>query len=170
MSLPIPGGLNRIVLMDRCIKKLRWVGVSPQEATRKSEAGFTLLEVIAVIVLSAVFGTMLVQFMGTSITQSAIPLVRTQDHYALTEVMDKITAVYRKLMAQYSQSSHALGAFKNLIDGGTLIDENKYTWQTKYIAFDATDNEKSENEGDKLLKVTLTNKRDNQTLVTLFTG
>lgn len=152
------------------MRKLRLAGIRPQEATRKSEAGFTLLEVIAVIVLSAVFGTMLVQFMETSITQSAIPVIRTQDHYALTAVTDKITAVYRKLMAQSSQSSHALAAFKNLIDGGSLMDENKYTWQTEYIAFDATDNEKSESEGDKVLKVTLTHKRDNQTLVTLFTG
>jgi prepilin-type N-terminal cleavage/methylation domain-containing protein len=156
--------------MKRWMRKLRFVGIRPQEAIRESNSGFTLLEVIAVIVLSAVFGTMLVQFMGTSITQSAIPLSRTRDHYSLTAVTDKITAVYRKLMVQYSKSSDALGAFKNLIDDGSLLDGNKYTWQTKYIAFDATDTEKSASEGNKVLKVTLTNKRDNQTIVTLFTG
>lgn len=170
MSLPIPVGSNRIVLLETCMRKLRLVGIRPRETTRESESGFTLLEVIVVIIISAILGTLLIQFMGTSMTQSATPVIRTQDRYSLIEVTDKITAVYRKLMTQYSKSSDALIAFKNLIDGGSLMDGNKYTWQTKYIAFDATGKEKTTSEGDKILKFTLTNKRDNQTVVTLFTG
>ncbi len=60
--------------------------------------GFTLIEVIVTLVISSILGAMLVQFMGTNLTGSIKPVLRTQDTLALQQVMENIVIDYNKLM------------------------------------------------------------------------
>ena len=128
------------------------------------------MEIIITLTIAAVLGAMLVPLMGTHLRSSATAVVMVQKHYTLTEIMDKITVDYKRLMV--ADRATALGILKGYIENGNNSDNNpyygEYTWETKYIAFDADTNiEKSEAEGDTILKVTIT--RDEQTMVVLFT-
>jgi prepilin-type N-terminal cleavage/methylation domain-containing protein len=139
-------------------------------SNHQKEKGFTFMEIIITLVVAGILGAMLVPLMGTNLLSSATAVVRVQNHYNLTEIMDKITIDYKKLMA--ADSTTALETLKGYIENGNSSDNDpyygEYTWATKYIAFDpGTDTEKSEAEGDTILKITVT--RDEQTIVSLFT-
>jgi prepilin-type N-terminal cleavage/methylation domain-containing protein len=139
-------------------------------SNHQKEKGFTLMEIIITLTVAAVLGAMLVPLMGTHLRSSAIAVVRVQNHYNLTKIMDSITVDYKILMA--ADSTTALETLKGYIENGNSSDHDpyygEYTWATKYIAFDpGTDTEKSEAEGDTILKVAVT--RDEQTMVVLFT-
>lgn len=60
---------------------------------KRSEKGFTLLEVIITIVIAAILGSFLVTFMG-SVPKSANPVIQTQNLAAVQAVMEHITADY----------------------------------------------------------------------------
>lgn len=59
----------------------------------RSPAGFTLLELIIVITLVAVFGAVLAEF-GSVVRQSSQPLGNVQDTMALRQVLENITGDY----------------------------------------------------------------------------
>ncbi len=61
------------------------------------QKGFTLVEIIVTIVVAAILGAMFLQIMETNLTGSVEPLIRVQDTFTLNEVMEKITADYKKL-------------------------------------------------------------------------
>lgn len=63
----------------------------------QSQKGFTLVEIIVTIVVAAILGAMFLQVMETNLTGSVGPLIRVQDTFTLNEVMEKITADYKKL-------------------------------------------------------------------------
>jgi len=62
-----------------------------------NQKGFTLVEIIVTIVVAAILGAMFLQVMETNLTGSVGPLIRVQDTFTLNEVMEKITADYKKL-------------------------------------------------------------------------
>jgi len=139
-------------------------------SNHQKENGFTLMEIIITLIVAAILGAVLVQLMGTNMLRSGTAVIRAQNHYNLTEVMDKITIDYKRLMA--ADSTSALETLKGYIENGNISDNDpyygEYTWETKYIAFDpGTNREKSEGEGDTILKITIT--KDEQTIVALFT-
>ncbi|HON60179.1 MAG TPA: type II secretion system protein [Smithella sp.] len=68
----------------------------------KSSKGFTLLEVILAIVVAAILGAMLVQFMGTGVMQSVNPIFMVQNGSYLNSIMENIGADYRRLMTTSS--------------------------------------------------------------------
>lgn len=123
--------------------------------------GFTLIEVIMVILVAAVLGSMMVSYFGTSLTQSSIPIHRLQDALDLQQVMENITADYR--------SAYNLDALKVSIgDTGTSQDNDYGTYKVvdnKFIKFE----DGNEAEADqKILKVTIQHKDSSETLTTLF--
>ena len=61
---------------------------------KRSERGFTLLEVIIIIVMAAILGSFLVTFMGTAITKSSVPVKQTRDLGILIGNIETITAAY----------------------------------------------------------------------------
>lgn len=60
--------------------------------------GFTLVEVIVTIVLSAIASVLLIQFMGGNMERSLTPLIQTDQNYRLVAVMENITAHYKNLL------------------------------------------------------------------------
>lgn len=60
----------------------------------RSKKGFTLLEVIIIIVIAGVLAGFLVTFMGTAITKSSIPVKQTRDLGTSTGNSEIIAATY----------------------------------------------------------------------------
>jgi prepilin-type N-terminal cleavage/methylation domain-containing protein len=135
---------------------------------KHDQKGFTFLEVIITLVVAAILGTVLVEFMGTSLKRSAEPIVMVQEGFSLTEVMEKMTAHYKYLLAT---DSTPLTSFKNDIENG-IDPENTpyfgdYLIQSAYITF-VGGNESPDTEGENsILKVII--KKGDQSLAALFT-
>ena len=128
----------------------------------KTSDGFTLIEIILLIILSALFGTLLFQFTGTSVTRSGEEVILVQQGYELTGIMEQMTADYDELI-KTDPDSFSLDDFKTNIEENT--PEYGYdTYTTAYIQFNAEGVE--ELSGDNLLKVTIT--KGNQSLTALF--
>jgi prepilin-type N-terminal cleavage/methylation domain-containing protein len=62
------------------------------------DQGFSLVEVIVAIVIGAIASVLLIQFMGGNMQRSLAPLVRVDESYRLTAVMENITARYKELL------------------------------------------------------------------------
>ena len=128
----------------------------------KTSAGFTMIEIILLIILSALFGTLLFQFTGTSVTRSGEEVVLVQQGYELTGIMEQMTADYDELI---KTDADPLTTFKDYIDGNTP-GYGTYTSTTAYIIFTGG-NEAEDTSGDNnLLKVTIT--QGSQSLSALF--
>lgn len=61
----------------------------------KNNKGFTLLEVIVSLVVAALLGAMLVQFMGTGLMKSYNPVILAQNGTYLNRIMEKMTSDYK---------------------------------------------------------------------------
>ncbi len=64
---------------------------------RHLKSGFTLVEVIIIIVALAVLGAMMIAFFGTSLTQSGTAFFNLSKSRKLNEVMEKISAKYAEI-------------------------------------------------------------------------
>lgn len=130
---------------------------------KKGQRGFTLLEVIVTIIVAAVMGVILVQFMGTAMLRSGEPVVRVQDVSTLRHVLDNMTSDYKYLAAT---QANFLSTFKTRVDTPGYYGTG-YTATTRYIEFDGSGNEIQDTSAPyNLLKVTVT--RGNQSLSTVF--
>jgi len=130
---------------------------------RNGRRGFTLLEVIVTIIVAAVMGVILVQFMGTAMLRSGEPVVRVQDVSTLRHVLDNMTSDYKYLAAT---QANFLSTFKTRVDTPNYYGTG-YTATTRYIEFDGSGNEIQDTSAPyNLLKVTVT--RGNQSLSTVF--
>ena len=133
-----------------------------------SNAGFTLLEVIMVLIVASILGALLVQFMGTSLIRSGNPVIMVQSEFSLNNVMERMTADYKKLVAE---DASPLATFKTRVQNGNVSTNNPYYGEyivaTKYITFDGNKVENTNSSGDKVLKVTISDR--GQKLVALFT-
>jgi prepilin-type N-terminal cleavage/methylation domain-containing protein len=135
---------------------------------RLGQKGFTLIEVIITLVVAAILGTILVQFMGTSLTRSAEPVIMVQEGFSLSEVMEKMTAHYKYLLA--TDSNH-LTNFKDDIENGNITENTPYfgdySIQTAYITFSGGNEAPDTAGGNKILKVII--HKGDQSLAALFT-
>ena len=132
------------------------------------QKGFTLIEVVITLVVAAILGTILVQFMGTSLTRSAEPIVMVQEGFSLSEVMEKMTAHYKYLLAT---DSNPLTNFKDDIENGNVAENSPYfgdySIQTAYITFSGGSEAPDTSGDNKILKVIID--KGDQSLATLFT-
>lgn len=130
--------------------------------------GLTLLEIIVSIIVASIMGAMLVQYMGTSMIKSAKPITRLQQNLSLNDVMENITADYKKLL---TDDSTPIVTLKGYVDNGN-VDSNtpyygSYTPTTRFILFSSGSEVVDSGGTNRLLKVTLTNV--DQSITTLFT-
>jgi prepilin-type N-terminal cleavage/methylation domain-containing protein len=132
------------------------------------QKGFTLIEVIITLVVAAILGTILVQFMGTSLTRSAEPVIMVQEGFSLSEVMEKITAHYKYLLAT---DSNPLTNFKKDIENGNVSENTPYfgdySIQTAYITFSGGSEVLDTSGDNRVLKVIIY--KGDQSLAALFT-
>jgi len=97
--------------------------------SKHGQKGFTLIEVIVTLLIAAILGTFLVTFMGTAVTKSGEPVVRSKQLYALQQVMENIKSTYLT-MADATDALTRLNAF---ITGSPVSSD--YTIVTKSISF-----------------------------------
>jgi prepilin-type N-terminal cleavage/methylation domain-containing protein len=124
--------------------------------------GFTLIEVIVTIVLGAVASVLLIQFMGGNMERSLMPLVRVDQSYKLTTVMENITAHYKKLLLTDASPLATLEADIN----SNTPNFGVYTATLSYIEFN-TGNESPCSADCRVLRVDLQN--GEHRLTSLFT-
>lgn len=122
--------------------------------------GFTLIEIIVTLIVASIFGTLLISFMGTQVTNSVVPVVRVRQEYTLNQIMENINADYRKLLLE---SPDPLGTLRSSVNAG---DYGTYTVvYNNFITFNGAGAEQVG--GDRILKVSLS--QGDHTLTTLFT-
>jgi prepilin-type N-terminal cleavage/methylation domain-containing protein len=101
--------------------------VTGRKALIAGREGFTLIEVIVTIIMAAILGAVFLQVMETNVTGSVEPLTGVKDVYALNQVMERVTADYRRLLPE----DDTLETLKGLIGvTGTEITDGRYV---KYV-------------------------------------
>lgn len=122
-----------------------------------SQKGFTLLEVIATLILVGISAAIMYPVMRTNLIRSAEPVNRLNEHQLLIQEMDKWTGVYRD---EIQNNSLDISSFKTDIDSNAnYLDNTAYINSFNGGAY-ATQGT------DKILRVTL--KNNDQTLIALF--
>lgn len=61
---------------------------------KKSSAGFSLIEIIVILVVAGFLGVLVVNLMGTQLTKSGVPLMTTQNAASAESVMENVVAYY----------------------------------------------------------------------------
>ena len=137
------------------------------------QSGFTLIEIILTLVIAAVVGAGLVQYLGSSLTKSSVPIQRLRQAYDLQQVMENITADYRENVRDKFDLATLKGDIgdktpptnpKNNDYGKYIVVENKFVKFTPQIG-DVPDTDPDKKK--KLLMVTI-KKGSGEILTTLF--
>lgn len=85
---------------------------------KRSEKGFTLLELIITIGIAAIFGSFLITFMG-SVPKSVNPVIQTQNLAAAQSAMEKITADYELYLRTGTPAWDSIRWSESAINGTT---------------------------------------------------
>jgi len=147
---------------------------------RCSRSGFTLIEIIVTIVISAVLATILVQVMANQTWRSYIPVQTINENLALRAIMDNIASDYRLL--RRTDASPLVTLQSRIGTSGTYWDASRpYTngvslqATTSCIGFDTNNDEDPSLENtncdatDTTLKVILSVTGTQHHLTALFT-
>ncbi len=134
-----------------------------QKSNRGTQAdsnGFTLLEVIVSIVIAAILGTIVIQYMGSGLSSSSISLNNIKDDYKLEQVIEEFTREYRYWLE--SAPDQTINNFKaTYIDGEPSV----LTGVGKTEIFQLTGGDDAA--GVQVLRVAVSDGK--QTIYTLFT-
>jgi prepilin-type N-terminal cleavage/methylation domain-containing protein len=113
--------------------------------------GYTLVEVIATIVVTAILGVIFINFMGTAVSKSTQTVDVVQSEAAAEGVLERIAGEY--VLKMNLDFTTALGLIKADIDSQTVYGANV---SAVYITFDAGGNEVPLTSGtSRTLKVTV---------------
>jgi prepilin-type N-terminal cleavage/methylation domain-containing protein len=135
--------------------------------------GFTLIEtIVAVTLVSLLLSALLPYFLG-AVMRSTQPFAWMRSGLELTELMERLSAEYRLLMADATLAA-PLELFRQHVENGnqsagTPFFDDQYTVVTKYVEFDASGQETlsaGSPPACKVLKVSVT--RQGRTLTALF--
>ena len=87
--------------------------------------GFTLLEIIATLVLVAISAAIMFPALGTNLVRSAEPVERLNDHHLLIQEMDRWTGIYRDEIRL--NGTVDIAAFKTNVDtNANYLDSTTY--------------------------------------------
>ncbi len=129
-------------------------------------SGFTLIEIILALVIAAVVGTGLAQYLGTAFTTSAIPIQHLRQAFKLQQVMENITEDYENGSTALYSSDEGEDTLHTRI--GNLVHGNGIEGFV-YIV-DTNDFGPIEIGGQDVLKVTIVNESGGGRITTLFTS
>lgn len=91
--------------------------IEPKNLTR-TRSGFTLVEIIIAITVSAILAVVLVQFFSVHSGRSWLPVQNVTQGMALQSAMDQITSDYRNLLLT---ADKPLKTLEEKIDGGAGV-------------------------------------------------
>lgn len=91
---------------------------------KDKQSGFTLIEIIITIIVFAILGTISFTYLGTSFTQSSMPIHRLKKTFELQQVMESITSDYK-----FDYTSNLIGLPAKIGNEGTnqSNDYGQYT-------------------------------------------
>jgi prepilin-type N-terminal cleavage/methylation domain-containing protein len=138
---------------------------------KRAQDGFTLVEIIISLIVASILGVILVQLMGHSLQKSYRPINQVQESMALTEIVEKMNADYKRRLALSIDPLEDF--FSDVTTGnndGSPPYYGDYTVNTAWIAFDGSGNEITDTAPTgqrRVLKVTVT--RGGHAITTLYT-
>lgn len=138
--------------------------------TPQSQAGFTLIEIIATLMLVSVVGVVVFQFFGSSFIGSTTPATRLRNAFDLHQAMEEMTEEYLAMAKSDDAVSTAeLVTLQTDIGGDKVYGDGAYAVVANdFVTFDGG-NVVADTEGNNdILMVTI--RRDTgESLTTLFT-
>lgn len=102
----------------------------------RSEQGFTLIEIIVALILTAIMATALAQAMGRSLEQSATPVRLVKEQYELIDAMETLTGRYRDeikngtLNLTVFNAAYVNDTYLNCATTGVCVDAANTGFQT----------------------------------------
>lgn len=93
------------------------------------QRGFTLVEIIITLVLSAILGTILVQLGGTALTKSSSTVLNAMDEVSAQRVMEEVVADYEKKIKD------SVNGFKDFKDNNNYDTGNQVDVEKQYVFF-----------------------------------
>lgn len=133
-------------------------------STLWDKSGFTLIEIIVTLTVTAILSVMLVQFMGTSLSRSTEPILSMQEGMALQGIFENMNADYKQLLLT---DNTPLATFKTRVETAGFYGTFTLS-DSKYILFDGSQTEVPCNTPDcRILKVTIS--VGDHSLTSLFT-
>ena len=128
----------------------------------RKQSGFTLLEIIVTLIVASILGAILAEFMHTAAQQSVQPIYMIKDNMALSAVVERMNADYRKNLLL---SSTPLADFRTEIETGKYGEDTR---QISWIRFNASQAEEIDASGDnRTMKVTVT--KDGRSATMIYT-
>jgi prepilin-type N-terminal cleavage/methylation domain-containing protein len=88
------------------------------------QSGFTLLEIIITVMVTAILSAIIIQAMGTNVQRSAFPLFAVRNSLSLQQVMENITADYKQV---FLTDSNPMDTFLARIDANNSADGPYWT-------------------------------------------
>ena len=139
--------------------------------SKADNKGFTLIEVITALIIGAIFGAIIFQYLGPALRSSAEPLINLGKSEALERALDNMILYFED---RKSRGTLDMAAFRSSIGsaGSDMANQyGKYTVvENRYIDFDSPPTESVDSLGtgtDNILKVTIKNDIE-QTATMLF--
>lgn len=134
------------------------------DRTRPGQAGFTLIEVIVVIIILSIAYTIIATYFGSFYSGSSLPIHRLAQSMALQEAAERITEYYRQ------DTSADLNGLKNSLDASPgNYGQNFSVVHNDFVKFVArNDTPISGGDTEDLLKVKIRHDISNETITLLF--
>jgi prepilin-type N-terminal cleavage/methylation domain-containing protein len=125
----------------------------------KPNAGFTLVEIIITLLVAVILGTVMMQYLGSAVSQSSTPMKRLLAEAALQAVADNIIGAFRQTAPS---NSTAWNDFQSGIGTAGTDQNNAYgeyrVLYNDFIQFNTAGNEISDVYGtapEDILKVVI---------------
>ena len=90
---------------------------------KKNQSGFTLLEIVIALVVTAILSALMLQAMGTNVQRSATPLFNVSNSLSLQTVMENITADYKRL---FVEDTTPMTTFLSYLNDNNSNDDGRY--------------------------------------------
>jgi len=87
---------------------------------KHSGNGFTLIEVILIVVIMAIAGALLASIMGRSLTGSPLPVQLVNSQYRIIQEMEAINSEYRQQLNQGANGTLDLDTFEAWVTARVL--------------------------------------------------
>lgn len=136
---------------------------------KRQPQGFTLIEVILTITVASIFSAMMFAYFGTSLRESANPVIHLQRALFLTETAERITAHYMEIK---SDPTWTANKFKKYIldNSNTLKYGHNYSIPKQDIHLVDDNNEIVDEDDDILIiKIASPYQTSSETITLLFT-